>query len=88
MSIYQDYKNKNVIYTEGFSNLNTLKIYDSKYKDYPIAKKYYERGWQCFSCSFYGEFNFDWGLCCCKMSDFYLETIFEHFSCEKYSEWD
>jgi len=67
--------NANRIFTEGFSNSGTKELYFKKTIDGRI---------QCGGCSFYAIFNSDWGLCCYRKSSFYLETVFEHFGCEKH----
>lgn len=69
--------NKNNIITKGFSNQVTAHLCRE------LCRK---RGWienQCGGCSYYAEFNADWGLCCNPKARFYLETVFEHFGCDK-----
>lgn len=69
--------NKNHIVTRGFSNQATAHLYRE------LCRK---DGWienQCGGCSYYAEFNADWGLCCNPNARFHLETVFEHFGCEK-----
>ncbi|MDQ7837016.1 MAG: hypothetical protein RDU59_00775 [Thermodesulfobacteriota bacterium] len=69
--------NRNHIITRGFSNQFTAHLYNE------LCRK---PGWiekQCGGCSYYGKFNEDWGLCCNSKARFHLETVFEHFGCEK-----
>jgi hypothetical protein len=68
--------NKNRIATRGFSNPDTEGLYR---KQRPIDGRI-----QCGGCSFYAGFNQDYGLCCYPKSKFYLETVFEHFGCDKH----
>jgi hypothetical protein len=68
--------NTNRIFTNGFSNPDTRQVYQTK--------GYIDGRLQCGGCSFYAIFNCDWGLCCHSKSAFYLETVFEHFGCEKH----
>ena len=65
--------NSNFILTNTFSNHYTRALYMSRHTDH-----------QCGGCSFYAGFNHDYGLCCLDESPYYLETVFEHFGCEKY----
>lgn len=68
--------NTNYIFTHTFSNPNTRELYDKcDHVDGRI---------QCGGCSFYAKFNCDYGLCCLDESDYYLETVFEHFGCKKH----
>ena len=68
--------NANRIFTEGFSNPATSGLY---HKRAPLDGRI-----QCGGCSFYAVFNSDWGLCCYRKSRFHLETVFEHFGCERH----
>ena len=81
---FKEYRNKNVIFTEGWSNLSSKKLYEQMWKDHPKVYEQYSTGMQCLSCEAYADFNADWGLCKQKYSNHYLETIFEHFTCEKF----
>jgi hypothetical protein len=74
--------NLNLIFTEGFSNPDTRYLYEEN--------AHIDGRIQCGGCSFYAIFNSDWGLCCHSKSRFYLETVFEHFGCEKniFEGWD
>ena len=77
-------KNRNLIWTEGFSNPETENLYSSGFKGKPELKKLYDNGWQCGGCGFYAELNDDWGLCFNSKSVHKLETVFEHFTCRFY----
>ena len=68
--------NANRIFTDGFSNPCTGDLYHERA---PIDGRI-----QCGGCSFYAVFNSDWGLCCHRKSRFHLETVFEHFGCERH----
>jgi len=74
--------NRNRILTSDFSNRNTRDLY---LQQAPINGEK-----QCGGCSFYALFNYDYGLCCHPTARFYLETVFEHFGCEKnvYEGWE
>ncbi|MFH1147095.1 MAG: hypothetical protein V1736_05240 [Pseudomonadota bacterium] len=67
--------NGNVIHTEGYSNSDTKTLYEKEC--------FIDSQLQCGGCSYYAIFNADWGLCCNPESRFHLETVFEHFGCEK-----
>jgi hypothetical protein len=69
--------NTNKIVTNEFSNPESKKLYESDYENEPHLRD----NFQCGGCSFYAEFNSDWGLCCHPKSRHYLETIYEHFTC-------
>lgn len=75
-------RNRNRIQTSGFSNQDTRDLYE---KQAPIPDRQ-----QCGGCSYYALFNEDFGLCCHPEARFYLETVFEHFGCEKnvFEGWD
>lgn len=83
-----EWTNRNRIYTDGWSNLATRKLYeqlcDSNRREEPQLRKQYECGLQCGGCSFYAEFNADWGLCCRQRSRHHLETVLEHFTCASF----
>ena len=82
MSKYESpYKNKNVIYVNEFSNPEALKIYKSSFEIRPDIKKIVDQGRDCCLCKYYLAFDQNWGLCSNRRSEFYLNTIFEHFSC-------
>jgi hypothetical protein len=74
----------NSIVTNEFSNPASDDSYKKHWPDEPQCKQQYESGEQCGCCSFYAEFNYDWGLCCHSESRHFLETIFEHFTCPSY----
>jgi hypothetical protein len=74
----------NSIKTDGFSNPESKVLYSDKWPNEPRIRALYEDGNQCGGCSFFAEFNEDYGLCCHKDSRHHLETVFEHFSCESH----
>jgi hypothetical protein len=81
---YQDGKaqmNMNQIDTAAWSNSDSERLYVENWPTEPDMQNCYENGIQCGGCSFYAEFNCDWGLCCNPQSRHYLETVFEHFTC-------
>lgn len=65
----------NKVFTKGFSNPDTMHLYKLSDIDGRI---------QCGGCSFYAQFNLDYGLCCYRRSRYYLETVFEHFGCDRH----
>jgi hypothetical protein len=76
--------NANKIVTANWSNEQSKRLYELKWPDNAALKKQYENGEQCGACSFFAALNFDYGLCCYGDSPHYLETVFEHFTCEKF----
>ena len=83
-----EWKNRNIIYTDGWSNVATRKMYDlicksNKQSDPRLQqlRDQHYHGLQCGGCSFYAQFNSDWGLCCHHKSRHHLETVFEHYTC-------
>lgn len=78
------YKNRNQIFTDQFSNRAAQKMYHNKWPGEPKVKDLYSKGQQCCSCKFYREFDDDWGLCANRQSRHFRETIFEHFTCDKF----
>jgi hypothetical protein len=73
--------NTNSIVTNTWSNPESEKLYASGWPEEPALVRQHENGDQCGGCSFFAEFNFDWGLCCHPKSRHHLETVFEHFTC-------
>ena len=76
--------NTNTISTDVWSNPESERLYSSHWPEDPELYQQYENGRQCGGCSFFAEFNEDWGLCCHKKSRHHLETVFEHFTCPSY----
>ena len=77
--------NTNQIITNGFSNPNSKRMYESAWPDEPMLKQRCENGAQCGACSYFAPLNEDWGICCHKKSRHHLETVFEHFTCADYA---
>ncbi|MEZ5955579.1 MAG: hypothetical protein R3C13_14885, partial [Hyphomonas sp.] len=77
-------KNQNLICVDRWSNPETKAIHESQWCNNPILQAQYENGDQCGGCSFFAAFNADRGLCCHAESRHHLETVYEHFTCEKY----
>ncbi len=77
--------NTNKITITGFSNPETKEIYEQNWNGDASLKQQYENGEQCGGCSFFAEFNEDYGLCCNKDSRQLTETVFEHFTCSAYA---
>jgi hypothetical protein len=73
--------NTNRVVTDSWSNPESERLYISHWPDEPATYQRYEKGDQCGGCSFYAQFNSDWGLCCHPKSRHHLETVFEHFTC-------
>ncbi len=75
--------NTNRITTDGFSNKESERLHAQRWEgdiDEDIINL------QCGGCSFYAEFNSDYGLCCNPNSRHLTETVFEHFTCSSYVE--
>ncbi len=73
--------NANQILTDTWSNPESSERYKQHWPArtraiYTIRER--EPMWRC---SFFAEFNADWGLCCHPKSRHHLETVFEHFTC-------
>jgi len=73
--------NLNQIVTTNWSNPQSEQLYQLRWPDEPDVRTACEEGQQCGGCSFFAEFNADWGLCCHAQSRHFLETVFEHFVC-------
>lgn len=77
--------NTNRIITDGWSNDLSRELYDAKWPNEPALRLACADGEkQCGGCSFYAEFNADWGLCANADSRHHLETVFEHFACPSF----
>src|SRR5262245_37334504 len=76
--------NTNKVRTDTWSNQATQAMYESKWPNDPNLQVQHESGHQCGGCSFFAQFNSDWGLCCNAKSSHHLETVFEHFTCKSY----
>lgn len=77
--------NTNKITTTDFSNPETKAIFKQDFNGDESLRQKYEKGQQCGGCSFYAEFNEDYGLCCNKASRHVTETVFEHFTCSAHA---
>ena len=73
--------NTNRVFTKGWSNQASYRLYSRGWPNDPQTRQAYENGKQCGGCSFYATFNQDYGLCCNRKSRHHLETVFEHFTC-------
>jgi hypothetical protein len=73
--------NTNHLITSDWSNEASRALYKSHWENEPAVYNLYYFGFQCGSCSFYAQFNTDWGLCCNAQSRHHLETTFEHLTC-------
>ena len=73
--------NKNNIITTDFSNSDSKALYKNNWPDDLKTRALYDKAVQCGGCSFFAGLNKDWGICCNSKSKYYLETIFEHFTC-------
>lgn len=76
--------NRNSIVLQGFSNSESEKRYRLQWPGEPEICAAYKAGNQCGGCTFYAEFDSDFGLCCNPRSRHHTETVFEHFSCANY----
>jgi len=76
--------NTNRIKPAGFSSLDAEKLYRTQWPAEPRVKEQYFIGLQCGGCSFYAEFDVNWGLCCHPRSRHRFETVFEHFTCPSF----
>ena len=75
-------RNKNKIFTDGWSNPDAKIEYES-HTDEDRQELKAQNGVlkECSGCAGYHKLNYDWGLCCNEHSTHHLETIFEHFIC-------
>jgi hypothetical protein len=73
--------NTNRIVTSDFSNADSKSLYEKKWPENPVVAEKHRMGEQCGACACFGELNEDWGICCNRKSQHYLETTFEHFTC-------
>ena len=73
--------NDNRVHTDSFSNLASYQTYKANWPNDPKSCELYRIGFQCGGCSFFAQFNKDWGLCCHLKSRHFTETVFEHFTC-------
>ncbi len=69
-------RDSNQIETNGFSNPAT----EAEFKKGSAALR--SRRGDCWGCSFYAPLHDHVGLCCCRKSRHYLETVFELFVCK------
>ena len=76
--------NRNRIMLKGWSNREAEQRFRRRWPEEPKCREQYMKGKQCGGCSFYAEFNEDWGLCCNSKSRHHTETVFEHFTCLAY----
>jgi hypothetical protein len=76
--------NANKIITNAWSNPQSQQLMELHWPDEPGLRVLYANGDQCGGCSFFADFNEDWGLCCHAESRHHLETVFEHFTCPSY----
>ena len=76
--------NANTIVTEGWSNQKSRLLFAKGWRKERALKSQYMHGEQCGGCSFFAQFNQDWGLCCNPQSRHWLETTFEHFTCPSF----
>ena len=76
--------NTNHIITNDFSNPETKALYVDGYsQNKALHQQMTEDCLQCGGCSCFAPLNADYGICCNRLSPYHLETIIEHFSCEK-----
>jgi hypothetical protein len=78
--------NTNRIYTDGWSNKASYKLYSHGVPNEPHLGVAHQQGNQCGGCSFFAPFNEDYELCCHPTSRHHLETVFEHFTCPSYAD--
>jgi hypothetical protein len=72
--------NANQIVTRGFSNPESARRFRENYPDEPALQEQ-ATFVHCGACSFFGELNEDFGLCCNAKSRHHLETVKEEFTC-------
>lgn len=78
--------NRNQVVSTQWSNHTSEALYNARWPDEPELAEQCDEGKQCLSCPYYVPFNTDWGLCASAVSRHYLETVFEHFTCDQFTE--
>ena len=76
--------NRNRVLMKKFSSPESAHWYRYGWLKEPKCHEQWYHGQQCGGCSFYAEFDSDWGLCCHGKSRHFTETVFEHFTCPSF----
>jgi hypothetical protein len=76
--------NTNRVVTTDWSNPESKSRYLNQWNENPELFQQYLEGKQCGGCTYFAPFNADWGLCCNAAAQNHCETVFEHFTCERF----